>query len=146
MIPGLFGDPASRAVRTALGGLQLREQTIAQNIANIDTPGYRAREVSFEEQLRAELASPRRQPELVRLGLATTHERHIPLDPQVRSFETQLRITESLDGTLRNDGNTVDVDREMAKLAETTILYNAMGQMTASKLGLLRTAINEGRR
>ena len=145
MIPGLFGDPASRAVRTALGGLQLREQTIAQNIANIDTPGYRAREVSFEEQLRAELASPRRQPELVRLGLATTHERHIPLDPQVRSFETQLRITESLDGTLRNDGNTVDVDREMAKLAETQITYNALAQAQSNRFAQMRNVIREGR-
>ena len=39
-----------------------------------------------------------------------------------------------------------DVEREMSKLAETQIMYNAVGQLAASKFGVLRTAINEGRR
>ena len=145
MIPGLFGDAASRVVRTALSGLQLRQQTIAHNVANVDTPGYRAQQVRFEDQLRAELAAPRRDPQVVRLGLATTHERHIPLEPQVRRFETQLRITESLDGTLRNDGNTVDIDREMTQLAETQIVYNALAQVQTNRFAQLRNAIREGR-
>jgi flagellar basal-body rod protein FlgB len=145
VIPGLFGDPASRALRGALGGLTLRQQTIAHNIANVDTPGYRAREVSFEEQLRAELAAPRRSAELVRLGLVTTHQRHIPLDPRLHLNGTRPQIAESLDGTLRADGNTVDVDREMAKLAETQVVYNALAQAQISRFAHLRSAIREGR-
>ncbi|HEY3083489.1 MAG TPA: flagellar basal body rod protein FlgB [Chloroflexota bacterium] len=145
MIPGLFGDTASRALRTALGGLQLRQQTVANNVANVDTPGFRAQEVSFEEQLRAELAAPQRQPRLTRLGLTTTNERHIPLEPQARRSETQLQVTESLDGTLRNDGNTVDIDREMSRLAETQISYNALAQVQISRFANLRNAIREGR-
>jgi flagellar basal-body rod protein FlgB len=141
----MFGDAASRALRAALGGLQQRQQTIAHNIANVDTPGYRAQEVRFEEQLRAELAAPRREPQVARIGLATTHERHIPVEPQLRRSETQLQITESLDGTLRNDGNTVDVDREMSALAETQIIYNALAQAQANRFANLRSAIREGR-
>ena len=141
----MFGDTASRAVRTALGGLQLRQEAIGNNIANVDTPGYKAREVRFEEQLRAELAAPR-APERVRLGLVTTNEGHIPVPPLVRRFETNPMMTVSLDGSLRLDGNTVDVDREMSKLAETQIVYNALGQVQSNRFAHLRTAINEGRR
>lgn len=145
MIPRMFDEPAGRAVRAALGGLQLRQEAIGNNIANVDTPGYRAREVRFEEQLRAELAAPR-QPEVVRLGLVTTDAKHIPVAPRVRRFDTKPMMTESLDGTLRADDNTVDVDREMSKLAETQIVYNALGQVQTGRFAHLRNAINEGRR
>jgi len=148
VIPGLFNDPTQLAMRTALSGLQQRQQAIANNIANVDTPNYKAQAVSFEDALKARLeGGPPSPPRLVTLGLDTTDPHHIPVQPVVRGRPDARPTTyESPDGTLRNDGNTVDVDREMSKLAETTILYNAMGQMTASKLGLLRTAINEGRR
>ena len=148
MIPGLFDEPTQRALRSALGGLQQRQQAIADNIANVDTPNYRAKAVTFEEALQAELAGrPTSSPRLVRLGLDATDARHIAVEPVVGGAVAARPVTfETPDGTLRNDGNTVDVDREMSKLAETTILYNAIGQMTASKLGLLRSAINEGRR
>ncbi len=49
------------------------------------------------------------------------------------------------DGTLRNDGNNVDVEREMTKLAETQLTYSALGQMTSARLGIMRSAIREGR-
>ena len=148
MIPGLFNDPTQKAMRTALTGLQQRQQAIANNIANVDTPNYKAKAVAFEEALQAELAGePKGPPKLARLGLDATDPRHIPLKPVVQGAVDARPVTyDTPDGTLRNDGNTVDVDREMSKLAETTILYNAIGQMTASKLGLLRSAINEGRR
>jgi flagellar basal-body rod protein FlgB len=148
VIPGLFNDPVQRTLRTALTGLQQRQQAIANNIANVDTPNYRAKGVAFEEALQAELAGPPKgPPKLVRLGLDATDARHIPLKPITHGPVEARPVTfDTPDGSLRKDGNTVDVDREMSKLAETTILYNAMGQMTAGKLGTLRTAINEGRR
>jgi flagellar basal-body rod protein FlgB len=148
MIPGLFNDPTSKALRVALEGLQQRQQAIASNIANNDTPNYKAKEVKFEEMLAAELADPNpRAPKTMRLGLETTNDRHIPVKPitNARPEAKPVEVT-SLDGSLRNDGNTVDVEREMSKLAETQILYTALGQITGTKLGVLRTAINEGRR
>jgi flagellar basal-body rod protein FlgB len=144
VIPGLFGDAASRAVRTALGGVTRRQETIAHNIANVDTPGFRAQEVRFEEQLRAALAGPTRRPEVTRLGLATTHPNHIPLEPRARP-DSPIQIAESLDGTLRNDGNTVDVDRQMTQLAETQVIYNALAQAQTNRFARLRSVIREGR-
>jgi flagellar basal-body rod protein FlgB len=145
VIPGLFGDAASRAVRTALGGLTRRQETIAHNIANVDTPGFRAQEVRFEEQLRAALAGPTRRPEVTRLGLATTHQSHLPLEPRARAVDSPIQIGESLDGTLRNDGNTVDVDRQMTQLAETQVIYNALAQAQINRFAKLRSVIREGR-
>ena len=147
MIPGLFNDPTQRAMRTALTGLQQRQQAIANNIANVDTPNYRAKGVAFEDALQAELGGPpKTPPRLQRLGLDATDARHIQVKPVARGAIDARPVTfDTADGTLRNDGNTVDVDREMSKLAETTILYNAMGQMTAGRLSLLRSAIREGR-
>jgi flagellar basal-body rod protein FlgB len=143
----IFNDPTVKALRTSLSGLQMRQQAIANNIANVDTPGYKAQAVSFEDALQAELAGPpKRQPQVLQLGLDTTDGRHIPLQPIVKTYEAKPVTQMSTDGTMRNDGNTVDVEREMAKLAETQLSYTALGQMTSAKLGVLRTAINEGRR
>src|SRR5205823_3745322 len=58
VIPGLFNDPTAKAMRTALDGLQQREQSIANNIANVDTPNYKAKEVRFEDMLAQQLADP----------------------------------------------------------------------------------------
>ncbi|MBM4416712.1 MAG: flagellar basal body rod protein FlgB [Chloroflexi bacterium] len=149
MIPRLFESRTDTAIRTALTGLQTRQQTIAYNIANVDTPGYKAKEVHFEEHLGKALRGEpivRREP--TRMALATTHGRHIqPPRPAATTVQSQLIETaESTDGTLRNDGNTVDVDREMPRLAETQISYGALGQIHTNRVGVLRTAVTEGRR
>ena len=147
MVPGLFSDPVNRSVLKALKGLTLRQQAIGNNIANIDTPGYKAQAVNFEDALRAEVQSQStRDPKLVRIGLVATNERHFPLGPTVESFTSNPHFEQSLEGTLRNDGNTVDVDREMAMLAETQVTFAALSQVAGGKLTTIRTAINEGRR
>ena len=73
------------------------------------------------------------------------------LDPDavVRVSREELTAALALDSiTVDASGEQtqVDVEREMSKLAETQITYNALGQMTSAKLGILRSAINEGRR
>ena len=148
MSVGIFNDPTAKALRTALTGLQMRQQAIANNIANVDTPGYKAQAVSFEDALKAQLAGPPRpQTQVLSLGLDTTNDKHIALQPVVKTTYDAKPVTQlSTDGTIRNDGNNVDVEREMTKLAETQITYNALGQMTNSELGILRSAINEGRK
>lgn len=58
----------------------------------------------------------------------------------------QARVVRATGTTLRNDGNNVDIDAEMAMLAENTIYYQALVQQLNNSLGLLRLAITEGRR
>lgn len=127
-------DPANYALKQGLDLLSRRQQVTLQNIANVDTPGYKAKAVSFKEEL---AGLTRSVP-----GLAITHHGHLQELAEPRG----LQVTELPGGgSWRNDGNSVDIDREMAQLAETTIVYSALTQQLASRLSLLRRVINEGR-
>ncbi|MFM8274303.1 MAG: flagellar basal body rod protein FlgB [Gemmata sp.] len=99
-----------------LDAAALRHRVIAQNVANVNTPGYRRREVAFESDLAKALASPG----------ATAH-----VKPQVVVS----------DGPERVDGNTVDIDREMGDLTKNALLYQAAAQIVTSRVASLRAAI-----
>jgi flagellar basal-body rod protein FlgB len=100
-----------------LDAAALRHRVISQNVANVNTPGYRRREVTFEADLAKALASP---------GAGTAHAK-----PQVVVA----------DGPERVDGNTVDIDREMNDLSKNALLYQAAAQIVASRVASLRAAI-----
>ncbi|NLS45616.1 MAG: hypothetical protein GX969_07770 [Firmicutes bacterium] len=104
----------------AMDGLSMRHQIIADNIANVDTPGFKARDVCFEDQLRS--AITRGNP-----GSAGV-------------------VIHKYPGKTRLDGNSVDIDMESAKMAETTVLYSAMSRLISERFSMLRTVITEGRR
>jgi flagellar basal-body rod protein FlgB len=143
MIPGLFRDPASRALRLALDGLARRQEVIAQNIANVDTPQYRALAVRFEEAL-AQASAPRPAP--ATLALQTTHPDHRRRMASPETTPAPIQVVEAEPTRWRNDENTVDIDREMLLLAQTQLTYETVVQAMTKTLGWLRTAITEGRR
>lgn len=153
MSNSIFNDVALKAASLGLDGLSARQRATANNIANIDTPGYKAQHVHFEDQLRQAIYADKT---LVRqlptnnqafypsstLGLQTTSARHL------QPFSAGLpnaRIIERPGSSLRNDENNVDIDLEMTTLAETGIRYRALTQLAGSKLSLLRSMIREGR-
>ncbi len=113
-------DDTFVALSRALDAVSLRHEVIADNIANVNTPGFKAKSVEFETQLKAALA--RRDPAHIR--------------PVIK--EDPLPV--------RRDGNSVDIDLEMAKLAEATILYSALSRLISDRLALLRSVVSEGRR
>jgi flagellar basal-body rod protein FlgB len=103
-----------------------RQQMLSANIANIDTPGYRAQDVSFSDQLQM-------------LQLNTTSDKHINStlsDPRMVEFEVQ--------GNVKINDNSVDLDREMSELTKNGLQYVAMIQFVSQKLKTLRSAISEG--
>lgn len=108
-------DPIISALHGALSGLTARQRAIADNIANVSTPGYRAGRVDFEASLGAALQS----------GSAT------PVEIQRR---------QSADPT-GPDGNNVQLDTETVSMVETNLRYQAMIEAVNAKFGLLRTAI-----
>lgn len=125
------------AIRAALNGLAARQRVAADNIANVDTPGFAAARVEFEAQLKAALGKADgngRSPIDELLGGR-------PADPS--RVEPQVVTTR---GTRRGDGNNVDVDQEMVQLAATNITYNALAQLTASRFQMLRNVVSDGRR
>ena len=120
---------ADSYIRAALTGLSSRQRTIANNVANVDTPNFKASEVRFEDVLRG--AMSRQQ-----AGQANQ-----------ASLNDLASRTSFIDGTTtRADGNNVDIDREMELLGETQLTYSALTQVMSSRLGILRSVVSGGSR
>jgi flagellar basal-body rod protein FlgB len=115
-----------------------RNNLLASNIANIETPGYKAKDLVFENALGEALKSQEPGP------MVTTNPRHLdgrnatPLD----LVQPQTILSANPVGSV--DGNSVDLDREMAKLAENQVDYQALTSMISHKFMQLRSVIREG--
>jgi len=122
---GIFGKTLSE-LTSAMNYHLFRQRIISSNIANADTPGFTAKEVSFEKELSRELT------------ISATDPRHIS-----GSDQTGLNylVKDNPFSRIGNDSNTVDVDREMMKLSQNHLLYNASAQMIQGKLDALKEAI-----
>jgi flagellar basal-body rod protein FlgB len=133
----ISSDSTYNLMKKALDASYLRQQAISNNVANINTPNYKAYRVVFEEELKKSMSSVSHVP------LKVTHPRHIG----VRNGEGQVepRLVKDNSPAMRNDGNNVDIDLEMANLAANQLLYNTLVQQTNQKLGSLRHVILEGR-
>lgn len=130
-LKGIFDDPAMLTAQSALDGLALRQDVIGRNLANVDTPGYKAQAVNFENALR------RAEAGLNTITLATTNAAHLDglkSDPANLSLATLRQ-----GGSARADGNNVDVDEELSRMAETGIRFQAITQLVSKKLLLLKS-------
>lgn len=95
-----------------------RHRVLASNIANADTPGYKARDISFQGELNRAMANS-----------GSNRGEH--------NFEVFEVIT-----TMPNrDGNTVNLNIEMAKITENTLLYNTATSLLAKKINMARTVL-----
>lgn len=128
---GLFNDFASKATKTALNGLGKRQELISNNIANADTPMYQAMNIEFEHALNT--ASRSREGQLP-LQATVSNAHHM----SSLTAEMTPKVTRRADSSMRLDGNNVDVDMEMTRLAETNLLYQTMTQIETKKLSLIR--------
>jgi flagellar basal-body rod protein FlgB len=128
-----------RLIKTALEGLVARQRTIADNVANVDTPEFKASRVSFETTLK-QAAGTVEQP------LRMSKVENGVAGPGDAPTDVKPTVTLESDTGRRNDGNNVDVDREMLDLADTNVRFNALIQVMSSKMANLRYAINDGRR
>jgi flagellar basal-body rod protein FlgB len=129
MSDSLFNDNAIRAAKLALNGLSLRQQVISRNLANVDTPGYQAQTVNFDDALKHALN------ESPSLAMKVTNADHQVSSEQGLGFTSTLRPG----GTERADQNNVDVDVEMIDMSETGIQYQAVSQSISQKLLLMKT-------
>jgi flagellar basal-body rod protein FlgB len=112
----LFGKGKLPAVIKSLDASMLRARTIANNIANVNTPGFKRVEVAFEDELRRALDD-------VRLQGSKTSEGHMNIGRK-RIDQVMPQAYRPVDPTLPSGVNNVDIDTEMAKLAENQIQFN----------------------
>lgn len=121
-----------RSVDTAV----LRNQVIANNVANVDTPYFKRSEVVFEELLQQELAA-NKSPSFTTYR---TDEKHIAIQPK-HGKEVQPQIMVDATSAMNNNQNNVDIDYEMSLLAKNQLNYNMMVQQISYDIQHLRTAI-----
>lgn len=131
-----FGD---RLQVASLNLRQERNNVATANIANAETPGYRAIGYDFESQLQ-EIAGNNEA-----LPVRVSDPRHMRNSFTNASGDFQPEVFVKPTESIGNDGNTVDLDREMAEMAHNQILYRSAVEMINRKIGTLRYAINGGR-
>jgi len=111
---GMFDSVSVRALDSALDGLAMRQRASADNVANLQTPGYRARQVAFEDAL----------------------TRAVDRGDGAAS----ATVTRSL-GATRLDGNNVDLDTETLLQIETNLRYQVATQAMSGTFSSVRTAM-----
>lgn len=138
VIGGIFNF-SDKIQMESLSQRSRRNEVITGNIANAETPGYRAFGYDFEKQLQDLSASKEA------VGVKTTDPRHLKnnftsADGNIKP-DVYVRPSESVD----EDGNTVDMDAEMSQLAQNQILFRTAVETLNRKIGTLKYAINGGR-
>lgn len=113
-------DPTIGALNTILNLRLMNQNIIASNIANAETPGYKAQRVDFETSLRDALNS------------------------QHNTDPVRVEIFNDPNGIESIDGNTVSRSNEMSLMAENEVLYNSAVELLKKKLGMLKYSITEG--
>lgn len=133
----LFAGTTLMTLQKALDAYSLRHQTIAHNIANVNTPGFKRSYVTFEEELKQALGQSKG------ISLRRTDARHFGHAGSLS--EVRPTVQKDLSTSMRTDGNNVDIDLENAELAMNTIMYNAAATRLNQKLAQIRYVINGGR-
>lgn len=130
----LFSSPVYRVLKNGLDASSMKHQVISDNVANVDTPGYKRSEVVFEDLLGRAMDNH----QMGRISNKTAPLLEPPEDVKAavyRVYDTSQRL----------DGNNVDIDAEMSKMAENTLYYQGLTQLMTNKFTGLRNAIREGR-
>jgi len=114
-------DPVSAHLEHYMNLLSTRQKLVASNIANLDTPGYRTRDINFHFEFISKMDAAEKSGNVD--------------DPTV--FEAGGLI-------VKNDGNDVSLDREMRLLSENAMRFNVASALLKGQMQSLRVAIQEG--
>ena len=114
----------------------IRQEVIANNVANVNTPNYKKSTVEFEELLAREIYGE--EPD-GKLKIVRTHDKHLPIE--TLPFHAEPQIVQDNSTTMRVDKNNVDIDIEMATLAKNQLYYNAVVTKFGSYVSALKNAI-----
>ncbi len=131
MFDGIFDKLNIPGFSRLLSASGERQRTIAENIANIATPGYKAKDVDFSQILKSEN-------EKTIIG-ERTNSKHIPIGATLE--KDGVSIVRDNSAELRSGENNVDVDVEMAKSAENQLYYSATSKVLAGKFKALHLVV-----
>ncbi len=130
-------DDTIATLNRALDLRSVKNRLLSSDIANIDTPNYKAFDLLVKENM-AEKTGRHKA-----LGLRITRQGHIASARDANNMN--IRLTRLFSPTLPGDRNTVDIGRMMASLAKNTIMYDATARLISKKFQDLRYVISEGK-
>ena len=110
-------DTTQQALSAAIRGAGARHKALADNLANVATPGYRRKDVDFHDALRDAMTGGD--------------------DPKALEFSAESDAS----APVRADGNSVDIDNESAAVAENALTYDALAQVASTRTAILKTAM-----
>ncbi|MCT2534516.1 flagellar basal body rod protein FlgB [Aquibacillus koreensis] len=131
----LFGGTISK-LENSIDYATLKNQTIANNIANVDTANYKAKKVSFKNVLNQQVDHT--------FQAKRTHPKHVSFDSTSLS-KSPFRVVTDQSTSFNHNGNNVDIDKQMTELAENQIYYQALIDRINGKFNSLNTVIKGGR-
>ncbi|GAE24247.1 flagellar basal-body rod protein FlgB [Halalkalibacter wakoensis JCM 9140] len=134
VVLNLFGSATFQVLERGLNGAQIRQNAISQNIANADTPNYKAKQVSFKHTLDEVMNNNHS------LKANRTNERHL----EFSGNPNDVMIQTNRQSVYNHNGNNVDIDFEMAELAKNQIYYNALIERMNGRFSSLQTVIRGG--
>lgn len=129
-------DKTTDALAASLRMRQVRHNVTSANIANAETPGYHAKKVDFEDALARAI-------DLSRLSEGTSAQNEPGIKNNLNAITAD--VYDNPDAAINNDGNTVDLEKEMSALAENSILYKSALQLINKKMAALKYAVSETR-
>ncbi len=129
-------DKTYQALATALNFREMRQEVLSSNVANANTPGYKSLRLDFEDALARALDVDGSR------SMKGSESRHYNVGGG--GFGSlQPEIYEDPNGVVSENGNTVDVEAEMAKMAENKLMFDTTVQLLNKKIGLMKYAINQ---
>jgi flagellar basal-body rod protein FlgB len=131
-------DKTLQALAAGMKFREMRQEVISSNVANAETPGYKAKRLDFEKALARALDVDGQ------MGMKVEDEQHF--DVGNGSFENlEPEVYEDPNGVVNESGNTVNREDEMARMAQNKIMYDALVQLTNKKLGMKKYILNSER-
>ena len=126
--------PLMSMLRTRMSWLHQRQDVLAQNVANADTPGFVARDLKaldFDEQMRSQVVDKA-------ASLAVTNVHHISVKT---TSQNKFDDSESRDVESSPNGNAVSLEAEMIKVSDTQAQFQAAANIYAKAMTMMKTAI-----
>ena len=119
-----------------------RQNVLAANVANVDTPGYSAKDVDFQAAM---AAADKSGAATGSMTLAATDESHLSSGAaSISTHAADIPVVDAGGSAPSMDGNKVDLDRTMVALAENGIQYGASARAAGKKLAILRYVSSDG--
>ena len=136
MLEQIMNSPNLNYLPRGMEAASIRQEIIAHNIANVNTPNYRKSTLEFEELLAREIYGdlPDGKLEMVR-----THDRHLP--PTPLPYHAEPTMVQDNTTIMRADDNNVDIDIEMATLAKNQLYYNSLATMLNGYVSKMKNVI-----